>query len=277
MSTFKTLVKTTLTPIAICLTLAIAAPAIANKGHHQQHNSMRQILSELSLSDTQQQDIRQIAKQARDDRGLFSTDVKSLKTELRGLVQSTEWDPAAVEFTIGQRQTLIQEKVLQRANNKNQVWNLLTSAQQVEFVAHFNGLKAGQKIRKVEREEMKAEGKRKGRPRGQKIEHLDLTEEQLAAVKVIKTVAESSAEETKDKLKSFKRAERLLVQSTNFNVEAWQTLSNEYKADFLAIAVLRAKTKHDIWNLLTPEQQLKAQKQNKHKGKNHKHKQTKTV
>jgi Spy/CpxP family protein refolding chaperone len=60
MSTFKTFVKTTLTPIAICLTLAITAPAIANKGHHQQHDGMRHILSELSLTDTQKQDIRQL-------------------------------------------------------------------------------------------------------------------------------------------------------------------------------------------------------------------------
>jgi protein CpxP len=269
MSKLKTLLKTTLTPIALCLAIAIAAPAIAKKGHYQKHDGMRQILSELSLTDTQKQDIRQILKQTREDRDLFSSDVKSLKTELRSLVQSTEWDQTAVESAITQRQPLIQEKALQRATNKNQVWNLLTSAQQVEFVAHFNKLKAEQKIRKVERQEMKAEGKRKGKHRGQKLERLDLTEEQLAAVKVIKAEAKSSGEETKAKLNSFKQAERSLVQSTDFNAEAWQTLSNVYKADFLAMAVLRAKTKHDIWNQLTPEQQTQAGERNK--GKKGKH------
>jgi Spy/CpxP family protein refolding chaperone len=123
MSKFITLVKTTLTPIALCLTLAIAAPALAKKGHHQEHDGMRPILSELSLTDTQKQDIRQISKQSREDRGLFSSDVTSLKEELRSLMQSTEWDQTAVESAITQRQILMQKKALQRAINKNQVWN----------------------------------------------------------------------------------------------------------------------------------------------------------
>jgi Spy/CpxP family protein refolding chaperone len=72
MSKFRNLIKTSLTPIALCLTLVIAAPALAKKGHHQKHDDMRQILSELSLTDIQKQDIRQISKQNREDRGLFS-------------------------------------------------------------------------------------------------------------------------------------------------------------------------------------------------------------
>ncbi len=142
MSAFKTLVKTTLTPIALCLTLAIATPAMAQKSHHQQHDGMRQILSELSLTDTQKQDIRQISKQNREDRGLFSSDVQSLKQELSNLVQSSEWDHAAVEIAISQRQAFIQTNALQRATKENQVWNLLTEVQQGEFVMFLDAIKA---------------------------------------------------------------------------------------------------------------------------------------
>jgi Spy/CpxP family protein refolding chaperone len=46
---------------------------------------MRPILSELSLTDTQKQDIRQISKQSREDRGLFSSDVTSIKEEAKKL------------------------------------------------------------------------------------------------------------------------------------------------------------------------------------------------
>ena len=278
MSKFKTLLKTALTPIALCLTIALASPVLAKNGHHYKHDGMRQILSELSLTDTQKQDIRQILKQTREDRGLFSSDAKSLKTELRNLVQSTEWDQTAVESVITHNQTLIKEKALQRASNKNQVWNLLTETQQGDFVA----LNADLETRKVERRDKNTEGKRKGKRKGNRLKRLDLTEEQLIAVDVIKTAAKTNGEATKVKLKTYKQAERVLVQSTDFNAEAWQTLNNEYQTDFLAMAILKAKTRHDIWNLLTPEQQAAAEeigrgKKGKHGRKSKKHQQLESI
>jgi Spy/CpxP family protein refolding chaperone len=260
MSKFKTLIKTTLTPLALCLTLAITLPVMAKNGHHHRHNGMRLILSELPLTAAQNQDIKQIIRQTRAGRDLFSTDIKILKTELRDLVQSTEWDPAAVENAISLRQTLIQEKALQRANNKNQVWNLLTDPQQTEFFVLSNRLKA-------ERKEMRDDGRGKGQ--GNKLKRLNLTETQLADVQSIKTTAKADGKEMKVKLKTYKQAERILVHSSNFNAEAWRTLNNEYQADFLAMAVLKAKTKHDIWNLFTPEQQTQAREKNEGKKRKH--------
>jgi protein CpxP len=262
MSKFKTLIKTTLTPIALCLTLAITLPVMAKNGHHHRHNGMRLILSELPLTAAQNQDIKQIIRQTRAGRDLFSTDIKILKTELRDLVQSTEWDPAAVENAISLRQTLIQEKALQRANNKNQVWNLLTDPQQTEFFVLSNRLKA-------ERKEMRDDVRGKGEGKGNKLKRLNLTETQLADVQSIKTTAKADGKEMKVKLKTYKQAERILVHSSNFNAEAWRTLNNEYQADFLAMAVLKAKTKHDIWNLFTQEQQTQAREKNEGKKRKH--------
>ena len=163
-----------------------------------------------------------------------------METELRNLVQSTEWDETAVENAITQRQSLIQEKALQRATNKNKVWNLLTNTQQTEFFAKLEQRKAKSIVKG-------GEGRQKGKRKNNKLKRLNLTEAQLAAVEVIRTSTKISGEETKAKLKNYKHAERALVQSTDFNAAAWQTLSNEYQADFLAMAVLKAKTKHDIW------------------------------
>ena len=249
-------IKTILTPIALCLTLAIAGPVMAKKNHHQKHDGMRQILSELSLTDTQKQDIRQILKQTREDRSLFSSDEKSLKKELRSLVRTTEWDQTAIEDAIKQRQDLIQEKSLQRARNKNQVWNLLTNTQQAECIALIDTRKADSKIRKAK----DVKGNKKDTRKGNRLKRLDLTKAQIAAVKDIRNVAKTTGEETKTRLKTFKQAERVLVHSSNFSAESWQTLSNEYKSDFLTMAVIKAKTKHDIWNRLTPEQQVQAGK-----------------
>ena len=271
MSAFKTLVKTTLTPIALCLTLALASTASAQKSHqhHQQNDGMRQILSELSLTDTQKQDIKQILKQNREDKGLFRIDAKSLQTELRSFVQSTEWDPAAVESAFTQRQALIQEKALQQATNKNLVLNVLTDPQQTEFIALLFARKTEFNTRKAGREKTSTKAKRKGKRKPNMLKRLGLTEEQLAAVQMIKTAAKASGEETQAKLKTYKQAERALIHSTDFNTEAWQTLSNEYQSDFLAIEVLKVKTKHDIWNLLTPVQQ--AEVEEKFKSKKDKH------
>jgi Spy/CpxP family protein refolding chaperone len=247
MSKLKTLITTSLTPVALCLTLVMTAPVMARNGYHQQHDGNRQILSELSLTDTQKQDIKQILKQTKEDRGLFSSDAKSLKTELRSLIQSAEWDQAAVITVITQHQALKQQKALQRASNKNQVWNLLTDAQQAEFVTQLE-------TRKAKREKMNAKDERKNK----KQNRLGFTEEQLAAIQVIKEAAKESRQEIKTQLKSYKQAEQSLIQSVNFDSEAWQTLSSEYQANFLAMVLLKAKTKHDIWNLMTTEQQAMA-------------------
>lgn len=252
-----------LTPIALCLALAIAVPAIAKKGHHQKCDGMRQILSELSLTSTQKQDIRQIFKQSREDRNMFKTDDKALRTELHSIIESTEWDRTAVESAITQRQALMQEKALQRASNKHQVWRLLTEIQQTEFVPQLDS-------RKAKRKEKRAESKREHK----KLKRLGFTEDQLAAVKAIKTAAKENGAKVKAKLKSYQQAERALIQSANFNPEAWESLNTEYQADFMVMAILKTKSKHDIWNLMTPEQQTATtERVDKHKrgkkGKRH--------
>lgn len=258
MSKFTTLIKTTLTPIALCLTLAIAAPAIAKKGHHQKHDAMHQVLSELSLTDTQEQDVRQILKKSREDRGLFSSATKSLKKELRSLVQTAEWDQGAIESAITQRQALMQARALQRASYKNQVWNLLTDTQQAEFIALLDTRKVGLETHR---------GEHKEKDKGYKLKRLDLTQAQLSTVQAIRNEAKTSDKRLIANIKNYKQAERALIHNTGFNAEAWQTLNSQYQADFLAMAVLRAKTKHDIWNQLTPEQQAKSQEKNNKRNK----------
>ena len=278
MSTFKTLIKTTLTSIALCLSLAIGLPAMAHRGHHQKHDDMHQIMSELSLTDTQKQDIKQILKQNCTDRGLFRIDAKSLQTELRSLVQSTQWDPSAVKSAIIQRQDLMQEKALLEANNKNLLWNLLTDTQQAEFVGLLDNLKAELETHKAKRKDRSVEARKKGKHKGNKLKRLNLTEEQIAAVQAIRNEAKARGEKIKANLDSYKQAERSLIHNAGFNVKAWQTLNSQYQADFLAIAVFKAKIKQDTWNLLTVEQQTKVErkfksKKGKHNKRGKKHQQ----
>jgi len=142
--------------------------------------------------------------------------------------------------------------------NQNQVWNLLTATQQSVSVTQLA-------THKAEREVIK--GKRKGN----KLKRLDLSEAQLTALQAFKTSAKANTQETRVKLKTYRKSERALIQGSEFNTEAWQTLNSECQVDFLTIAVLKAKTKYDIWNLLTTKQQAQVGKGMKIKATKNKH------
>lgn len=271
MTTIKRLIKTTLTPIAVCLSLAIAAPAMAEKGQHKKHDGKHRVFKGLSLTDTQKQDIRLVLKQSRADRSASITDDKALRTELRSIVQSTEWDQAAVESVISQHQAQFQEKALKRASNQHQVWNLLTESQQAELTAKLE-------TRKDKLKEMGSGDRRKGKGdkrnrkgQGDRLKHMDLSAEQLAAVESIKSSSKASSADIKGSLKAYKQAERALIHSSDFNEQAWKALNAQYQADFMLMAVQGVKTKNEIWNVMTPEQQAKtleqSEKMNKRKNK----------
>ena len=108
---------------------------------------------------------------------------------------------------------------------------------------------------------------KKGKLKSKKFKRLNISEDQLATVNDIKNENKASGKKIKAKLKVYKQAEQLLVQSDDLNADTWQTLNNEYQANFLTIAILKAKTQHDIWNQLTPKQQAKAAEKRKEERK----------
>ena len=256
MSRLSKIVKTTVTPIAICIAIAFAAPTLAHKGKDKNHQEMRQMLSELDLSAAQKQDIRQLMKQTREDRALFKDDGISVKQSLRSKVQSEQWQQSEVESLIAELQPILAKKALQRATNKHQIWSLLTNEQQTELAEIITEKKAHKKGKKA--------NNRKG---DRRLKRLDLSEEQLLAITSIKEAAKAEIQLTKANIKTFKQAERQLIQSANFSAAAWQSLWDEYQGDFAKAKVLKTKVQHDTWNVLTPDQQLKSIAKGKGKGK----------
>jgi protein CpxP len=227
---------------------------------------MKRVFSQLSLSDVQKQDIKQIMQQARDEREVSSQDARNFKQELQALVRATDWNEEAVTSLLSDKQVQHTEASLARAQNKHAIWSLLTAEQQQEF----DELIAS---RKSKAEKKASKGGKKGQ-KGQKgkkkkaAKRLGLDEGQKAEIAAIKAQAKESAVLLKENLKSFKQAERALVKSAEFSQDAWLSLQQQYQADLLAAAVLKSKTKHLMWNVLTAEQQAKAQKMKRHtKGK----------
>jgi protein CpxP len=255
--------KTLITPIAVCITLALANQAFAKPGHGRSNHIMAKVFSQLSLTDIQKQDIKQIFKQAREDHNATGSDFKTVKQHLATHVHSSVWDQAAVEAVLLQNQTQMAQAGLQRAQNKHAVLNLLTDEQRTKFshlTANGVGAERGEKLRQ---HKAKAKGKR-----DRKGEKLGLSAEQTAAMASLKNKNKNSAAPLIERLKAFKQAERALITSTEFTPENWLLLNEKYKDDFLAMAVLKAKGKHDMWNVLTVEQQeTLSSKMDKRKGR----------
>lgn len=265
--------KTLLTPIALSLALVVAVPAIAKKDRDHNRDGMRQILSQLSLTDVQKQDIKEIMKQSRQDGRVFKEDSSTFRSDIQTLVQSNEWDQTAIETALAQSQSVLTDKMLQRATQKNLVWNTLTAEQQTKFTSLVAEKKANLKSKDSNK-------KGKHRRKGGMFKKLGLSDEQKAEIKTIREQAKEADTDVKAKLREFKEAERALIASSDFSSEAWLALSAKYQSEFVAMSVSKAQVRHDMWNILTAEQQQKVTEKmekmqdREKRGKRHKKQQT---
>ena len=250
--------KTWLKPLVISLSLVMSFSTMAKhelRADAHQHNPMREILSELDLSYGQRQDVKQLLRQSRANNSLLTADLQSVKNDLNRLVHSTDWDEAAVESTLQQNQQTLAVFGQQKAATLHQIWSLLSDQQKTQF-----SQMADQK-RDTDRSQAKflpehfAPGQRNP---AKLFAHLDLSEDQRAAIKSIRQ--QTPGLESKQALVNFRKAERALIASDDFNEDSYQALQAEYQDAQLQHALMMAKTRHDIWNVLTPEQQAKALK-----------------
>ena len=99
---------------------------------------------------------------------------------------------------------------------------------------------------------------------------LSLSDQQQAQIKAIKQANKTENEALKGSMKAFKMAEKSLIQAKVFDEQAYLALRNHYQQTFAQIALSKAKTKHAVFNVLTPEQQekwMKIMKKRKKKSK----------
>ncbi|MBL4942545.1 MAG: Spy/CpxP family protein refolding chaperone [Colwellia sp.] len=88
---------------------------------------------------------------------------------------------------------------------------------------------------------------------------LALSEQQQVQIKAIKTLAKERHKSLHESLKQFKKEAKLLIQADSFDEQAFIALQGAYQVSFEQVVLVKAKTKHAIFNLLTIEQQLKWQ------------------
>lgn len=233
----KSLIATGLV-VTLLTSSGLAAKPSFGKDHH--HHPMGKILKQLELTVEQQQDVRQIVRTARDDRDLYAEDMAELRGEMRELIQAETWDAASVTERLQARHELIAQMDLQKAQNKHKIWRLLTDEQRAEMATLI----------------AEKEPKDGSRERGNRmLNKLDLTAQQQTAIDNITAAMQEKADSFKPTHIEFKQAAQALVMSEQFSDQAWQALKQQYRDSFVAMAVAKAESRHQIWNQLTDEQQ----------------------
>lgn len=101
---------------------------------------------------------------------------------------------------------------------------------------------------------------------------LDLTDEQVDKIKLIKEQSKAEVLTLKEQFKQFKDNAKALNSNPIFDEKAFNDIYSQYQETFAQLALQKAKTKHAIFHVLTAEQQekwaeLKQSKRGKRKGR----------
>lgn len=97
--------------------------------------------------------------------------------------------------------------------------------------------------------------------------HLDLTKTQKTALREIFVKEKSTRKAQRERMASFRGELRKLSVSSDFDETQFDLIYEEYQNDFKVAALEKAKIRHAMMQVLTPEQQNKMQKLAKKKGR----------
>lgn len=145
------------------------------------------------------------------------------------------------------------------AQNKHAVFAVLTPEQQATMLAN-------QATRQAEHRPMK-----RGAERLEKLlkmaDKVAATEEQKSQLTAIHSESSAQMQSYQASMMAHKMAERGLIQSAEFDIDAWQALQDDFAPTVNKIDALREKVQADIKTVFTPEQQKKLRKMKQRKGK----------
>lgn len=100
------------------------------------------------------------------------------------------------------------------------------------------------------------------------IKRLNLTDEQVAKIKLVKEQSRTEVITLKEQFKQYKESVKVLNDNPIFDEQSFGDLHSQYQTTFAQLALQKAKTKHAIFHILTLEQQEKwTELKIKHRGK----------
>jgi Spy/CpxP family protein refolding chaperone len=244
--------------VVISVALTVISSHSFAKHRGEGFRPMHKLFQEVSVSDEQRADIRQLAKQLRQDMRVFRADGKEFRQALNQLTVTDDFNQESVTLLLTENQATKQQIDLLQARFKHAVWEILDDEQQ----------SAAQTF-------LADRAPREPNPRRQLrfFEKLDFSDEQIAQAEVILDQSKEQLETLKGDIEGFKAAERALVTSDNFSDEAWTALYQENADTFVQVHLVRITTMNQIRDLMTEEQREQAKEfkpHRGHKGKHHK-------
>lgn len=122
--------------LTIALPLSVSANAKnmeMGQGHHR--GGMKQIISQLDLSDAQQQQVSDIMQQMKGnvDRSGRQAMREAHQAERLALLTAPEFDEAKAKQMIASHQASMTERKLQMLRTQHQIYQVLTPEQQAKF------------------------------------------------------------------------------------------------------------------------------------------------
>lgn len=231
----KTLFQRSLIAIATA-TLIATLPAM---GHQAQQPQMKKILKQLNLNDQQRSQVRTLIKQSKADAQTIRQDLKLLNQQLKSAIQAQYWNEEVVKTLILQKQAARQELALTRATSQHIMWNQLDNQQQEKFETLVDSRQNRQRNKSAMR----------------RFEPLNLSDEQYVEIEALINRQKAQSEEKRKLTKPFKMQQKELVQSTDFDQQAWLTSHQAMQNMQTEVAIDLAQTRHKIWNILDAEQQ----------------------
>ncbi|WP_100658043.1 Spy/CpxP family protein refolding chaperone [Alteromonas flava] len=223
---------------------AISAASIAVAHPQDAHqNPMLQTLKQLDLGAQQKQDVKALMRQAKADRAVFKADQQAFRQAMKDIVQAEDWQPELVEQLLAQHAEQHKSALRDRADLRHNIWLLLTPEQQTEFM---------QLARPQDKE----------RPDwSERLPHmaekLSLSDEQQAVMQTLLQETSQVIAPLKQQLQALRAQERALIQATEFDVDAWEALFNEYQPVQQQITLNRTYLQHQMFNQLNEAQQDK--------------------
>lgn len=246
--------KKLLFPVIMSLSVSMLASSVYAAPPHSKHRAER-IFSALELSQQQKQDVAEIMRQLRQDNSVYAGERMLGKQQMRELLQMPEWDPDYARQLITQNMSSRQTVELNRATAQHAAIQVLTDEQKTQLA-------------QIDREEIREQGKEKFL--AQLERRLDLDSAQSQQMTTIMQQQASALAAYKGEIEAHRAAEKTLIQSDTFDQEAYLQLNQEFASTVIEMEMIKAKSRYDMFHILTPEQrQVMAEMQGpKGEGKN---------